>query len=64
MTRKHTIFSWDIPENIFVNGAIKCARSLGGCGRWHSFDLDERGEIEFDLSWENSKGEFECDKFS
>ena len=62
--QKRGIFNWDIPENIFVNGAINCARSLGGCGRWHSFDVDEQGEIEFDLTWENSKGEFECEKFA
>ena len=64
MTRKQTIFNWDIPANIFVNGAIKCSREFGGCGRWHSFDINEVGEIEFDLSWENSKGEFECEKFA
>jgi hypothetical protein len=61
---KHTIFNWEIPENIFISGAINCSRKFGGCGRWHSFEVDERGEIEFDLSWENSKGEFECEKFS
>ena len=65
MTReKLGIFNWEIPENVFVNGAVKCTREFGGCGRWHSFDIDERGEIEFDLTWENSKGEFECEKFS
>ena len=62
--QKLGIFNWDIPENIYLSGAINCSREFGGCGRWHSFDLDERGEIEFDLSWENSKGEFECEKFS
>jgi len=62
--QKQGVFNWDIPENIFVNGAIKCSREFGGCGRWHSFDVNEAGEIEFDLTWENSKGEFECDKFS
>jgi len=61
---KNTIFNWDIPENIFISGAINCARSLGGCGRWHSFDIDEQGEIEFDLTWENNRGEFECEKFA
>lgn len=61
---KRGIFNWDIPENIFVNGSINCARSLGGCGRWHSFDVNEQGEIEFDLTWENERGEFECEKFS
>jgi len=61
---KHTIFNWEIPENIFISGAIFCSRKFGGCGRWHSFDIDEQGEIEFDLTWENSKGEFECEKFS
>jgi hypothetical protein len=64
MTRKHTIFNWDIPENIFVSGAINCARKFGGCGRWHSFDVNEAGEIEFDTTWENDRGEFECEKFS
>jgi len=62
--QKLGIFNWDIPANIFANGAIKCSREFGGCGRWHSFDVDENGEIEFDLTWENSKGEFECEKFS
>ena len=64
MEKKQTIFNWDIPENIFISGAINCSRKFGGCGRWHSFDVKETGEIEFDLSWENSKGEFECEKFS
>jgi len=61
---KRGIFNWDIPANIFISGAIKCSREFGGCGRWHNFDVNERGEIEFDLSWENSKGEFECEKFA
>jgi hypothetical protein len=26
--------------------------------------VDEQGEIEFDLIWENSRGEFECEKFA
>ena len=64
MTRKQTIFNWDIPENIFISGTINCSRKFGGCGRWHSFTVDEKGEIEFDLTWENSHGEFECEKFS
>jgi len=50
MEKKQTIFNWEIPENIFISGAIKCARDFGGCGRWHSFEVDERGEIEFDLN--------------
>ena len=61
---KNTIFNWDIPANIFVNGVIKCSREFGGCGRWHSFDVDEAGEITFDTTWENNRGEFECEKFS
>ena len=64
MEKKQTIFNWEIPENIFISGAISCSRKFGGCGRWHSFEVDEKGEIEFDLSWENSKGEFECEKFA
>jgi hypothetical protein len=47
---KRGIFNWNIPANIFVNGAIKCSREFGGCGRWHSFDLDKRGEITFDTT--------------
>jgi hypothetical protein len=62
--KKDTIFNWEIPENIFISGAIFCSRKFGGCGRWHSFDIDEQGEIEFDLTWENDRGEFECEKFS
>lgn len=58
-----TIFNWEIPENIYTSGAIKCSRQFGGCGRWHSLEIDEEGEIEFDITWENSKGEFECEKF-
>jgi len=65
MTRNNkSIFNWEIPESIFISGAINCSRKFGGCGRWHSFDISEIGEIEFDLTWENSKGEFECEKFS
>ena len=64
MEKKQTIFNWEIPENIFISGAINCARLLGGCGRWHSFDVNETGEIEFDLTWENNRGEFECEKFA
>jgi hypothetical protein len=47
---KQGIFNWDIPANIFVNGAIKCSREFGGCGRWHSFDVNEIGEITFDTT--------------
>jgi len=64
MEKKQTIFNWEIPENIFISGAINCSRKFGGCGRWHSFDINEKGEIEFDLTWENNRGEFECEKFA
>ena len=62
--KEKKLFSWEIPENIYANGEIKCDRQLGGCGRWHEFTVDERAELEFNASWENSKGEFECEKFA
>ena len=64
MKRKNTLFNWQLPINQWESGVINCSRELGGCGRKHSFNLEEGGEIAFDCSWENSKGQFECEKFA
>jgi hypothetical protein len=54
-----------MPETKYDQGEISCPKQYGGCGRRHSFAVNELlGELEFDLGWESNKGEFWCDKFA
>lgn len=60
-----SLFNWEIPSNKYDSGFIHCSRQLGGCGKWHEFEIGNEFnnyEIEeFNLSWASREGE--CDKF-
>ena len=63
MDKKTGLFTWWLPDTPWVNGVIICPRKFGGCGRQHLFQVDENGEIAFDLSYESAKGDLWCEKF-
>jgi len=54
-----SLFSWEIPENIYDRGLVHCSRKFGGCGQWHEFTINEAEPHLIELEWE----ERECDKF-
>ena len=55
-----SLFTWQLPDNIYDPGVIYCSRKLGGCGGWHEFTINNSENYFIEWNWDRE----ECEKFA